>query len=75
MLKSCEIATNKREEKNVFSKKKGLVVTFMIMSLLLAVLITIARQVPGSLTIMSYIFAVLGIVYFAEMLYRWLMIR
>lgn len=75
MLKSCEIATNKREEKNVFSKKKGLVVTFMIMSLLLAVLITIARQVPGSLTIMSYIFAVLGVVYFAEMLYRWLMIR
>ena len=75
MLKSCEVATNKREEKNVFSKKKGLVVTFMIMSLLLAVLITIARQVPGSLTIMSYIFAVLGIVYFAEMLYRWLMIR
>jgi hypothetical protein len=75
MLKSCEIATSKREEKNVFSKKKGLVVTFMIMSLLLAVLITIARQVPGSLTIMSYIFAVLGIVYFAEMLYRWLMIR
>lgn len=75
MLKSCEIATSEREEKNVFSKKKGLVVTFMIMSLLLAVLITIARQVPGSLTIMSYIFAVLGIVYFAEMLYRWLMIR
>lgn len=75
MLESCEIATSKREEKNVFSKKKGLVVTFMIMSLLLAVLITIARQVPGSLTIMSYIFAVLGIVYFAEMLYRWLMIR
>ena len=59
----------------MFSKKKGLVVTFMIMSLLLAVLITIARQVPGSLTIMSYIFAVLGIVYFAEMMYRWLMIR
>lgn len=54
------------------NKSKAALLTTIISALFFSVLLFIVRQRPGALPVMAYIFGTLGIIYFVQMLYRWI---
>lgn len=54
------------------NKNKAALLTTLFCAMFFSILFIIAKLRPGSLVIMAYIFGGLGVIYFIQLLFRWI---